>query len=146
MTHTVIIWTLHFPLLWTLSWVTKCAERLQWPAGLHINLNMNLRWKPEITRRCITPRWLVMGLKHGWNRDRECCRMRLRSRGWVKGIWVFFLKKINAVYLHLPAKWLGGRKPLGWGAGPYGDGAGWPEPTQQQSMSLLHLSPVSLFL
>lgn len=32
------------------------------------------------------------------------------------------------VYLHLPAKWLGGRKPLGWGAGPYGDGAGWPEP------------------
>lgn len=22
------------------------------------------------------------------------------------------------VYLHLPAKWLGGRKPLGWGAGP----------------------------
>lgn len=53
--------------------------------------------------------------------------------------------KINAVYLHLPAKWLGGRKPLGWGAGPYGDGAGWPEPRQQQSMSLLYLSTLSVF-
>lgn len=77
--HTVIIWTLHFPLLWTLSWVTESAEGLQWPAGLHINLNMNLRWKPEITRCCITPGWLVMGLKHGietesvveWDWDQE---------------------------------------------------------------------------
>lgn len=40
----------------------------------------------------------------------------------------YIFLKMNTVYLHLPAKWLGGRKPLGWGAGPYGDGAGWPEP------------------
>lgn len=33
-------------------------------------------------------------------------------------------------YLHLPAKWLGGRKLLGWGAGPYGEGAGCPEPVR----------------
>lgn len=32
-------------------------------------------------------------------------------------------------YFHLPAKWLGGRKPLWWGEGPYGEAAGWPEPT-----------------
>lgn len=59
-------------------------------------------------------------------------------------IYVYIFKKMNAVYLHLPAKWLGGRKPLGWGAGPYGDGAGWPEP-KQESMSLLHHIISNLF-
>lgn len=118
--HTVIIWTLHFPLLWTLSWVTESAECLQWPAGLHINLNMNLRWKPEIARCRITPRWLVMGLKHGWNRDRECCRMRLRSRRWVKGMYSFFKKKWTwFTYTYLP-NGLGAGNHLGEGRGRTG--------------------------
>lgn len=45
------------------------------------------------------------------------------------------------VYLHLPAKWLGGRKPLGWGAWPYGDGAGWPEPIQAERKDQLLNQP-----
>lgn len=37
-------------------------------------------------------------------------------------------------YLHLPAKWLGGRNPLGWEGGPYGDGGGCPEPIGTERM------------
>lgn len=43
-------------------------------------------------------------------------------------------------YLHLPAKWLGGRKPLGWAAGPYGEGAGWPEPIEAEGTIRLFTS------
>lgn len=53
---------------------------LQWPAGLYINLQMNLRWKLQISRLQITPWWQVMCLKHECKRDRVSEREAERKR------------------------------------------------------------------